>query len=186
MGYNCVQQYMLYHKACRFGDYDIADEIITENDPRIQKELGTSVKRFNKSVWAGQSANLFFRANFLKFTQNENLYNIFMSTEGSFVEASPNNTLWGIGLDIDDPDCEEKSKWRGRNLSGDILTSLREDLIIQSTNFGYDYLCGTFSDHIKPISSKPQDSYNAESEAAFQRYLKRNTVMNKGIREIRI
>ena len=50
-----------------------------------------------------------------------------LATAGTIlVEASPWDTLWGIGYDAKHPRAATKKTWRGKNWLGYILTELRE------------------------------------------------------------
>lgn len=44
------------------------------------------------------------------------------------VEASPVDTVWGIGLDQNDTRAWDRSQWKGTNWLGVVLTRLREDI----------------------------------------------------------
>jgi ribA/ribD-fused uncharacterized protein len=44
------------------------------------------------------------------------------------VEASPYDTVWGIGMKEDDPDCRNPRLWKGENLLGFALMDVREKL----------------------------------------------------------
>ena len=48
--------------------------------------------------------------------------------EQYLVEASPTDLIWGVGLSEFDPDIYDESKWRGKNLLGEILIVVRERL----------------------------------------------------------
>jgi ribA/ribD-fused uncharacterized protein len=72
--------------------------------------------------------NIVYKGNQLKFDQNEKLKKILLQTKGLLVEASPYDTIWGIGLAEDHPDATNINKWRGQNLLGYILTNLRDNL----------------------------------------------------------
>jgi ribA/ribD-fused uncharacterized protein len=44
------------------------------------------------------------------------------------VEASPIDSIWGIGLSRDDPDAADPARWRGLNLLGQALMQVRSAL----------------------------------------------------------
>jgi len=44
------------------------------------------------------------------------------------VEASPRDTIWGIGMGASNPDAKDPTKWRGRNLLGFALMEARASL----------------------------------------------------------
>jgi len=57
-----------------------------------------------------------------------------LETKGTtIVEASPYDTIWGIGMAEDHPDVMDEAKWKGENLLGKALTELRDELI-EETN----------------------------------------------------
>ena len=67
---------------------------------------------------------------FLQFSQNEHLKAKLMETAGTvLVEASPWDTLWGIGLYANDPRALHRKTWKGKNWLGFILTELREEFL---------------------------------------------------------
>ena len=51
INFNCCEQYMMYRKALLFYDNDTAERIMLTSHPRDQKELGRSVKNFDKNQW---------------------------------------------------------------------------------------------------------------------------------------
>lgn len=126
----CAEQYMMYKKAEFFGDYEIAEEIIQAKDPKVQKALGRKVRGFNADDWSKNAKAFVYMGNYNKFTQNSNLMKKLLDTRGTtLVEASPYDTIWGIGLSEDNLDALDRNKWRGTNWLGEVLTSLREDLL---------------------------------------------------------
>jgi hypothetical protein len=127
--FNCTEQYMMYGKALLFEDEEIAQKILTKSQPRDQKALGRQVKNFVQEVWEKEAKNIVYKANYAKFSQNENLKRFLLATAGTtLVEASPTDHIWGIGLSEDNPDSLDRSKWKGTNWLGEVLTQLREDL----------------------------------------------------------
>ena len=128
--FNCSEQAMMYMKAKLFGDQDQADKISLTKDPASQKALGRGVVGFNESVWNAECKRIVYKVCRAKFVQNPKLLAILFSTQGhTLVEASPKDTIWGIGLDENHPDAMDRKKWRGKNWLGEVLTELRDDLL---------------------------------------------------------
>lgn len=68
----------------------------------------------------------------LQFGQNEKLKGILFETVGTtLVEASPADSIWGIGLDAKDPRAKDRKQWHGKNQLGQVLTEVREELLRQ-------------------------------------------------------
>lgn len=131
--YNTAEQYMMAQKAILFDDADALDIIMNTDNPKIQKAAGRQVRGFDKALWE-QNAKLFvYRANFAKFTQNADLLEWLIATVGTaLVEASPWDTIWGIGLAASDPRALDRKTWKGTNWLGEIITKVRADIIAMS------------------------------------------------------
>jgi ribA/ribD-fused uncharacterized protein len=125
--YNCAEQYMMHKKALYFNDLENAQKIMETKSPREQKAIGRKVKNFDPVSWDEVAFTFVLNGNIEKFTQNPHLGKILLETEGTeIVEASPFDTIWGIGLGENDPDAWDKTKWKGRNLLGKVLDTTRE------------------------------------------------------------
>lgn len=125
--FNCTEQMMMYRKAERFRDKDTMNLIMGEMSPKKQKLLGRNVKGFDPEVWHNEAQNIVYRNNMLKFSQNRELKKILLSAgDLIFVEASPNDKIWGIGRSIDYPFLDDKNKWQGTNWLGNILTDIKQ------------------------------------------------------------
>ena len=128
--FNCAEQFMMHKKAEFFGDVETAQKIMETSNPKTQKALGRQVEGFVKEKWDDVARGFVYIGNYHKFTQNPRLMKELINTKyTTLVEASPVDTIWGIGLSEDDPRSWNKETWRGSNWLGEVLTSLREDLI---------------------------------------------------------
>ena len=123
-----AEQYMMYHKALLFQDLGVASEILKCTHPSQCKKLGRKVKSFNNNVWDNHKYQIVLNGNLLKFSQNENLKNLLLSTGNSLIaEAAENDPVWGIGLSVQE--AKQGRQWRGENLLGKVLVEVREQLL---------------------------------------------------------
>jgi ribA/ribD-fused uncharacterized protein len=127
--YNSCEQYMMHQKALLFGDEETAELIILEQNPKEQKKFGRMVKGFDKSTWDKNSLAIVYEGNLAKFSQNEDLKKEMLATGNRFfVEASPFDSIWGIGMDENAQGVEDPSYWLGLNLLGQALTLVKNEL----------------------------------------------------------
>ena len=127
--YNCAEQYMMAEKARIFGDEVTWQQIMESYSPHIMKKLGRRVKNFDNDVWSKSCVKIVKKGSLAKFTQNHELKKYLLSTgDKILVEASPFDTIWGIGLSADDPRACMPREWRGENLLGFILMEVRDIL----------------------------------------------------------
>jgi ribA/ribD-fused uncharacterized protein len=131
IGFSCCEQYMMYNKAMLFNDKKTAGKILSARTPKDQKRLGRSIKPFNDKIWDAVKREVVWRGNFLKFTQNPKLLKELLNTgEKILVEASPYDKIWGIGLSSKEAKLINPDDWPGQNLLGEVLTNLRDELIL--------------------------------------------------------
>lgn len=131
--YNCAEQYMMAEKARLFRDGKNLVKIMSTSNPKDQKRYGRQVQNFNEIKWNSVARNIVYRGNYAKFTQNPELKKKLIETAGTtLVEASPYDTIWGIGLAKEDPRTKNRSEWLGTNWLGKTLTKLRNDIIKES------------------------------------------------------
>ena len=128
--YSSCEQYMMHQKALLFGDSEIAELIMNESNPKEQKKYGRMIKGFDKAAWDKNCLAIVYEGNLAKFTQNAELREQMISTENRiFVEASPFDTVWGIGLGEDAEGIDNPSYWQGLNLLGQALTLVKTKLL---------------------------------------------------------
>lgn len=127
--YRTAEHYMMIKKAELFGDHEVLSKMKVAKSPGELKKLGRLVKNFDAQLWDTNKYQIVKQANLLKFDQNESLRTFLLSTKDRvIVEASPLDSIWGIGLAKDHPDVMSPSKWKGENLLGFALMEVRDDL----------------------------------------------------------
>lgn len=128
--FSSAEQYMMYHKALLFNDTEIAKEIMSISDVKKIKAFGRKVSGFNDKIWTENRETIVYNGTFLKFTQNQKLKTKLLSyPDKIFVEASPHDKIWGIGLHFNDVLALDKKTWKGLNLLGEAITKVRDDLV---------------------------------------------------------
>ena len=127
--YNCCEQYMMYKNAALFKDSEVAEQILVELEPGKQQQLGRQVSGFNPQVWDAHKVGIVWYANYLKFTQHEDLRERLLTTGDKILaEASPYDLVWGIGFGAQDDRALDQTNWRGQNLLGQVLMLVRAAL----------------------------------------------------------
>lgn len=127
--YNCCEQYMMYKKARLFGDVDMAERILAELDPSSQQQRGREIKGFDAAVWDNHKIGIVWYGNYLKFSQHQDLKERLLATGNKLLaEASPYDLIWGIGWRASDEEALDERNWKGQNLLGRTLMSVREAL----------------------------------------------------------
>uniref|UniRef100_A0A7S2U3E3 NADAR domain-containing protein n=1 Tax=Lotharella oceanica TaxID=641309 RepID=A0A7S2U3E3_9EUKA len=127
--YNCCEQYMMAEKARLFKNEGILEQILRAVAPGKQKALGRKVRGFKEHVWKTNCLRIVTEGNLHKFSQNAELKEKLMATgDRTMAEASPKDRIWGIGLHASDERAQDMSTWRGANLLGIALMTVREML----------------------------------------------------------
>jgi len=128
--YKNAEQYMMWCKDQLFGG-TLEKQILATSNPREIKALGRLVPNFSKAMWESVARPLVFRGNMAKFTQNSDLLQILLDTQGStLVEASPFDRIWGVGLAEEDPLAWDRATWQGTNWLGIEIENVRDALVL--------------------------------------------------------
>jgi len=119
----------MYCKALFAGDRKAAQDIMAETkSPAKIKAIGRRVRGLDGRDWVAHSKAIMRAANTCKFAQNPSMLEALMATgDTTLVEAAPNDSLWGIGLDEANARRTLPERWPGSNRLGRVLTSIRED-----------------------------------------------------------
>lgn len=129
VSYGCTEQFMMAEKARLFGDEAVRARILATTSARQQKALGRQVAGYIDETWERERFAIVVRGNEAKFSQNPAMLQVLLATgDKTLVEASPYDRIWGIGRGPDDPKALEPAEWRGLNLLGKALESVRQTL----------------------------------------------------------
>lgn len=129
VAYNCAEQYMMHQKAVLFNDDITAAQIMKAIEPGKQKALGRKVAGYTDKIWNKHKFDIVVKGNMAKFGQNKGLCRkMFHTADAKFVEASPFDRIWGIGLDEAAARKTDPSAWPGQNLLGLALDQVKAEL----------------------------------------------------------
>lgn len=127
--YKSAEHFMMVKKAELFNDFEVMNKIVNANSPAEVKKLGREVRNYNDSTWLENRYKIVKIGNFHKFSQNSDLKKVLLSTEEKvLVEASPVDSIWGIGMASDNKNSNNPEEWNGLNLLGFALMEVRDEL----------------------------------------------------------
>lgn len=127
--YKTAEHWMMAQKALLFNDQSAFANIIGCRKPGEAKDLGRLVEGFDPDVWEEKRFGIVVEGNIYKFSQNKALLDYLLQTDNRvLVEASPVDTIWGIGLSRDSDKINDIDSWRGENLLGFALMEARDRL----------------------------------------------------------
>ena len=119
---------MMAEKARLFHDDARYASILHASTPAECKELGRQVASFDTEVWKTARYEIVKAGNKAKFEQEPRLMRLLLSTGDTLLaEASPNDRIWGIGMDAQEAARTVPAEWCGQNLLGKILMELRTE-----------------------------------------------------------
>lgn len=127
--YKTAEHWMMAEKARLFKDEDALKVILATETPIDAKAGGRLVKGFDPAAWDERKFEIVVEGNQHKFGQHEVLKEYLLGTgDRVLVEASPRDTIWGIGMGGSNPLATDPEQWRGENLLGFVLMEVRDKL----------------------------------------------------------
>ncbi|KAL3080451.1 hypothetical protein niasHT_038888 [Heterodera trifolii] len=148
----CSEQYYCFFKARMFHMFELARKI--REDPTMkQADMKRACEKdihqwaraernpmpFSQEFWNTIREKIMLKALTAKFSQNQELREMLLATENYPILEACGNTSWGIGLEMTD---EERIKeglvrgFRGRNLGGQLLMEVRQNIRGKKENEG--------------------------------------------------
>ena len=127
--YRTAEHYMMAEKALLFNDYEACHKILNEKHPRDVQKEGRLISNFDQAKWDEHKEEIVYQGNYAKFSQHGDLRRKLLNTADTIlVEASPHDSIWGIGLDEMEAKTMEEKYWPGLNLLGKVLMRVRAQL----------------------------------------------------------
>jgi ribA/ribD-fused uncharacterized protein len=130
--FNTAEQFMMAAKAKTFGDEESFKAIMDTNDPHEQKGLGRNVKNFDSDKWNSVAREYVTLGNYNKFTQNPEFKKfLIVNIDKHFVEASPHDKIWGIGMRECAEGIDNPANWKGSNWLGQCINRARDIIVAE-------------------------------------------------------
>jgi ribA/ribD-fused uncharacterized protein len=126
--FNNSEQAFMWEKANFFGDTQMAYQILQTPVAHEAKGLGRKVKNYNDWKWSQVRFDYMYDVCLAKFQQNKKLKQQLLK-DYNFVEASPYDKIWGIGMAEHQEGIEDPNNWKGQNLLGKVLDKVRETIL---------------------------------------------------------
>lgn len=130
LDWKSTEQVFMWLKAVEFKDFEIAKKIRAAATPKEAKKLGRQVHNFDGEHWSSVSYDYMKMVVDIKFRSDPDFMKVLINPiffDKTFVEASPYDRIWGIGMK------ESEAVWKtqgwGENRLGRILTELRDQYI---------------------------------------------------------
>jgi len=117
--FSSAEKYMMMAKASVFGDPAQLYNMELTDDVKKVKAYGRQVRGFDQEIWDAVSIPIVTIGTYYKTTQNDDMWE-FANEMGDreYVEGSPVDRIWGVGLSWDDPKIEDRANWLGENRLG--------------------------------------------------------------------
>jgi ribA/ribD-fused uncharacterized protein len=87
--------------------------------PKDQKSYGRRCRNFDVKVWDIASVPVVVACQIARAEADDQLRSLYLGSENrAFVEGSPRDTVWGVGIRWDQASIENPSSWLGENRLG--------------------------------------------------------------------
>lgn len=129
--FNCVEQYFMWRKLKLFepSNRNLELQLLDTKNPAEMKRIGGHVKNYNEIIWNNERYDIMKEGLYAKFIQNDILKRKLLDTNDFIlVEASPYDSIWGIGMTSAVASKVSQNQWKGKNLLGIALMEVRANL----------------------------------------------------------
>ena len=99
--FNCAEQFIMVEKASFCGDQVAVKAIMDEPEPVKQKNIGKSLKDFNRNLWEASVQDIILPGLLSKFEQCTHCKDMLLQTgTRTILEGNPHDTFFGAGVSI--------------------------------------------------------------------------------------
>ena len=126
--YHSSEQLIQHKKAQLFGDEIAEAQILATNTALESRSEARNVHNYDQQIWEESTKELCYEGIKLKFTQNQWLTNLLLSTNDDILGEATYDKLWGIGVPIHRNDCTDRTQWHSNGIMGEILMDIRNEL----------------------------------------------------------
>ena len=126
--YSSSEQYIQQQKAIFFGDRVAEAKIMAAITPMQCKKEGRNTRNFDQTTWNNNAKSQCFPGIEAKFTQNDWLSKLLISTADETLAEASYDELWGTGKPFFHKDCMIRSKWTSTGILGEMLMEIRAKL----------------------------------------------------------
>lgn len=124
-----MEQFLATKKALLSGKEDLIRRAAQASDPKIAKAILHSLREDHVPEWDQQVEEVIVEGLRAKFSQNQPMLSFLKGTAQLQIGEASTNPRWGIGLDLDNPDVLDTTKWNpSGNLLGRSLMRIRAEL----------------------------------------------------------
>ena len=135
MPFMTTEHAFMWLKAKHFKDERSATKILTAMNPSDAKLIGRGVVGFNVEEWSQVCFDYMLEVNRAKYSQNPDLALHLVKTGNKILaETNGKDVIWGIGLYADNDKVLNEKTWKGKNLLGQVLMKVRQELNEGSLN----------------------------------------------------
>lgn len=124
-----VEQYLAFRRASLSGKKSTIQKALRSKNPVEAKAILNSLKEDHTEEWNDKISEWAEEGIRAKFQQNPTLADALCNTGTIQLGEASRNEKWGIGMDLENPDVTDPSKWLATgNLLGKTLMTIRQEL----------------------------------------------------------
>ena len=172
--FSSSEQYIQYKKAVYFKDSQVAEEIMTTDDPLECKKLSRNIDNYSEHRWNQVAYDICEPGVHAKFRQNIKLSNLLIMSGNKKLAEASRDDVWGTGFYLGHVHCADPDKWINQGILGQMLCKLRAELQQNNTNISQVMnTCG-------PITSQGGNVPNISTtpSANVHQYVMGNTTLS--------